>query len=176
MYSVRNWLISGVVMLALVSAPTIGRGANVPDSINIDPLAKLYEKVKFNHAKHISLIKDCAECHHHTTGTQVQEKNCVRCHKNSEAKKTVACRSCHAATPFSAEVLRAKESDRWLYHQDKPGLKGAYHQSCIGCHEKGKGPTGCKECHALTKAGEELYRTGEFAPRPAPGSGKHGGH
>jgi hypothetical protein len=176
MYAVRNWLIGGAMVCALATSPSICRGTGVPDSIPLDSLAQYYEKVNFNHGKHINLIKDCAECHHHTTGTQVADKNCVRCHKLSEANKQVACKTCHAANPFSAEALQAKESNRWLYHQDKPGLKGAYHQSCIGCHAKGKGPTGCKGCHALNKAGEALYNSGEFAPKEAKGSGKHGSH
>ncbi len=172
MYAVRNWLI-GVVVVALASAPSICRGKNIPDSIALDSLVQLYDKVTFDHAKHIALVKDCAECHHHTTGTLVEDSNCVRCHKNSNETKIVACKGCHAAQPFSAATLREKESNRKLYHQDKPGLKGAYHQNCMGCHAKSGGPTGCKDCHPLKKVGEAFYNTGEFAPK-AQGTGKHG--
>ncbi len=174
MYAVRNWLIGGLIMVA-ASAPSICLGKNLPDSIALDSLAQLYEKVKFNHAKHISLVKDCAECHHHTTGTLVEDSNCVRCHKNSNETKVVACKGCHTAQPFSAATLREKENNRRLYHQDKPGLKGAYHQNCIGCHAKSGGPTGCKDCHPLKKAGEAFYNTGDYAPRQAQGTEKHHG-
>ena len=79
MYAVRNWLIGGVLMMALTTAPADSRANAMPDSINLDSLVQLYEKVQFNHTKHIMLVKDCAECHHHTTGTLVQDTNCVRC-------------------------------------------------------------------------------------------------
>ena len=174
MYAVRNWLIGGFVMLSLTTAPAASRAGNVPDSINLDSLAQLYEKVKFNHAGHIMLVKDCAECHHHTTGTLVEDANCVRCHKNSSATTVVACKGCHTVQTFTAEALRGK--NRNTYHMDKLSLKGAYHQNCMGCHDKMGGPTGCQECHALKKAGQAFYNTGEYAPPQAKGNGKHSGH
>lgn len=174
MYAVRNWLIGGIMMMALTMAPPDGWAKSVPDSIKLDALEQLYDNVKFNHTKHIMLVKDCAECHHHTTGTLVEDKNCVRCHKNSGATANVACRGCHAIQPFSAEALRAKNKN--TYHTDKPGLKGAYHQNCMGCHSKMGGPTGCQDCHVLKKAGEAFYNTGSFAPKEASTTGKHGGH
>ena len=174
MYAVRNWLIGGVLMMALTTAPADSRANAMPDSINLDSLVQLYEKVQFNHTKHIMLVKDCADCHHHTTGTLVQDANCVRCHKNSGATKVAACRGCHSAQTFSAEALRQK--DNHTYHMDKLSLKGAYHQNCMGCHSKMGGPTGCQDCHALKKAGEAFYNAGENAPKQAQNKGKHGGH
>jgi len=154
-------------------APANSWAKAMPDSISLDALAQLYEKVKFNHAKHIRLVRDCAECHHHTTGTLTADANCVRCHKNSGATAVVACRGCHSAQTFSAEALREKGKN--IYHMDKLSLKGAYHQNCMGCHAKAGGPTGCQECHALKKAGEAFYNTGRFAPKHAAMNGKHGG-
>ena len=174
MYAVRNWLIGGVLMMALIAAPAAGRAGNTPDSINLDSLGQLYENVKFNHQKHIMLVKDCEQCHHHTTGTLVQDKNCVRCHKNSGATAVVACRGCHAAQTFTAAALREKNKN--AYHMDKLSLKGAYHQGCMGCHTKTGGPTGCQDCHALKKTGEAFYNAGENAPKQARNAGKHGGH
>lgn len=174
MYAVRNWLIAGGIMLALTTAPADCRAKNTPDSIALDSLAQLYEKAVFNHAKHIMLVKDCAECHHHTTGTLVENPNCVRCHKNSGATTVVACRGCHSAQPFSAETVREKVS-KTVYHTDKPGLKGAYHQSCMGCHAKNGGPTGCQDCHPRNKTGEAFYNAGEYAPI-AKTNGKVHGH
>ncbi len=174
MYAVRNWLTGGVLMMALIAAPAGSRATTMPDSIKLDSLAQLYEKVNFNHSKHIMLVKDCEQCHHHTTGTLVQDKNCVRCHKNSGATAVVACRGCHAAQTFSAEALRDKNKN--AYHMDKLSLKGAYHQSCMGCHGKTGGPTGCQDCHLLNKAGEALYNSGEYVPKQAGNKGKHGGH
>ncbi len=130
MYAVRNWLIGGVFMLALIMSPADSRAKATPDTLELDALVNLYEKVHFNHGKHIMLVKDCAECHHHTTGTLAQNPDCVKCHKNSGATASVACRSCHFVQPFSAAALRQK--DKTAYHNDIMGLKGAYHQSLHG--------------------------------------------
>ena len=68
----------------------------------------------------------CAVCHHYT----------------QEDAKHPACKACHA--------IDAGGDIR------KPGLKGAYHRQCIGCHESMKiGKTGCTDCHKAgsTEAG-----------------------
>jgi class III cytochrome C family protein len=173
MYAKKNWLIGGILMLALSAVPPVCRGMNMPDSIALDSLVQLYDKVKFDHARHINLIKDCAECHHHTTGTLVENPNCIRCHKNSSETTVVACKGCHLAQPFSAETVSEKNNK--LYHQDKPGLKGAYHQNCMGCHTKMGGPTGCLDCHPRNKAGDALYNSGANAPKkPQKHAARHG--
>lgn len=171
MYAVRNWLIGGIAILTLTLAPADSRAKSIPDSIKLDSLVNLYERVDFNHAKHITIVKDCAECHHHTTGTLVQDADCVRCHKNSGATPVVACKGCHAAQPFSAAALR--EKNRTAYHMDKLGLKGAYHQNCTGCHSKMGGPTGCQDCHARKKQGDAFYSAGAIAPKQARVDVKH---
>ena len=102
MYAVRNWLIGVVFIVALIASPVCSQAKAPPDTLELDALVNLYEKVNFNHAKHIMLVKDCADCHHHTAGTMAQNPNCVRCHKNSGATANVACRGCHLAQPFSA--------------------------------------------------------------------------
>lgn len=174
MYTVRNWLIIGIFAVALLVPPLCAHSNGLPDSLDLGTLANLYEKVKFDHAKHILLVKECADCHHHTTGTLSQNPNCVKCHKNSGATASVACKSCHLAQPFSAEALRKK--NKTAYHQDIPGLKGAYHLACSGCHQKMGGPTGCEDCHPRNKTGDALYSAGAYAPAPAGGEKKHGGH
>jgi hypothetical protein len=174
MYAVRNWLIGGLFMLALVISPADSRAKAAPDTLELDALVNLYGKVHFNHGRHISLIKDCAECHHHTAGTLTQNPNCVRCHKNSGATASVACRGCHFVQPFSAAALRQK--DKKAYHNDIMGLKGAYHQACTGCHQKmAAGPTGCQDCHARNKSGDAFYSAGAYAPPKAGGEGKQHG-
>lgn len=176
MYTSRNWLSGAILALVMIIAPAVCRGNNIPDIITLDSLAQFYDKVDFNHALHINVLKDCAGCHHHTTGNLVESKNCVRCHKNSSETAVVACRGCHAAQPFSAVALNEKHQEKHLYHQDKPGLKGAYHQSCMGCHTKMGAPTGCKDCHARNKNGEALFNAGSFAPQKASGKTAHKGH
>lgn len=58
---------------------------------------------------------------------------CSTCHHHGTG--TQPCSSCHEA-PFSSQDM------------SKPGLKGAYHERCLGCHEETQGaPTQCNECH-----------------------------
>jgi hypothetical protein len=70
----------------------------------------------------------------HEMHTGVAE-NCAQCH-HTPPGENLACSECHGA-PFDPTDL------------NKPGLKGAYHRQCIGCHKDvGSGPTGCTDCHA----------------------------
>ena len=62
---------------------------------------------------------------------------CQGCHHNSPiGKKPPQCASCHGQ-PFDERKLNS------------PGLLGAYHIQCMGCHaEMGiEKPVGCTECH-----------------------------
>ena len=156
-------------MSASLPAPASARTA--PDSITLNTQGKLYQPFTFNHAKHIIAIKECADCHHHTTGTLVLDQNCVRCHVNSSATAVVACKGCHMENPFSPESLADKKAHPKRYPLDMMGLKGTMHQSCMGCHTKqAKGPVDCLGCHKRTKAGDALYSV-EVVPKP--GQAKH---
>lgn len=146
----------------VAAAPTGG-----PDQITLDRLANLFDAVSFDHKAHVEIAGDCATCHHHTTGDGAGGERCGRCHAQSPKSDVVACRSCHDADPFTAVQLERKADDRYQYHVDKPGLKAAYHWNCLGCHEEAGGPTGCEDCHARTVAGDEFYRSGNFAPKAA---------
>jgi len=172
MYGVRNWLLGGFVILALSLAAQDSRGMSVPETITIDSLTKLYDNVKFDHAKHIMDLKDCAVCHHHTTGTLLEDEKCVKCHRNSDETKVVSCKGCHAKEPFTSASLKAK--DKKIYHRDKPGLKAAYHQSCLGCHKNMGGPTGCEDCHKRNQEGAAFYNSGAYAPKKS--QAKQNGH
>jgi len=174
MHAVCSWLTVGLIALAL-HFPQVSGAAALPERITLDSLEKLYSKVDFDHASHIKMIKDCGVCHHHTTGTLVNDANCIRCHKNSSATQQVACKSCHSVNPFTAETMQAKGQDPTVYHNDKPGLKGAYHQACLGCHTRMKGPTGCQDCHARKPEGDALFHAGAYAPQKPAGK-KHGQH
>ena len=88
-----------------------------------DPFNDLYGPVRFMHMKHATVVRDCAECHHMRPA-------------DPEAKETVSCAACHRDA-FDAKAL------------GRPGLKAAYHQQCMGCHEeRNQGPVGCTDCHA----------------------------
>jgi hypothetical protein len=81
-----------------------------------------YGPVRFMHAKHAVVIKDCALCHHHRP---LEER----------ASETVRCSACHQE-PFNPD------------HPERLGLKAAYHQQCMGCHQQmNRGPVDCNGCH-----------------------------
>jgi len=174
MQKYRFWLAGVMAVLLFAAAPGSSWGITVPDTITLNSQSKLYEPFKFDHAKHITLTKECSYCHHHTTGTLEQDSNCVRCHRNSSETKVVSCRGCHQTDSFSAASMKGK--DPKTYHQDKPSLKAAMHRNCIGCHEKMKGPTGCQDCHKRTKEGDAFYNSGSFSPKNKPGKGRHDAH
>lgn len=159
--------------MALIGPLNLEAAIAPPARVQLDLLSKEFTAVDFDHAAHVNMVGDCAECHHHTAGTPPKNPDCVRCHAAGTATGVVACRDCHSAQPFSAEYLKQQSANRGLYHIDKPGLKAAYHQQCMGCHKDAGGPTDCLDCHARTRSGDQLYRTGEFAPAKGSGVTSH---
>ena len=143
---------------------------DAPDSVTIDVLAQYYEAVEFDHAMHTDVAEDCSVCHHHTTGTGTTDIYCSKCHSEYKELVKVSCQDCHATQPFAAEVIQL-QSQQNLFHSDINGLKGAYHQNCLGCHQQMDGPVGCEDCHAKTEDGEKLFRSGKFAPQASEHAG-----
>lgn len=150
--------------LSLGSA-SAGWGMDLPETVALNSLSQFYAGVEFDHAMHLDVTSDCAVCHHHTTGMALQESRCAKCHKGGDLQARVACRDCHVKEPFSASYLQAKKADSQRYHIDQLGLKGAYHQNCLGCHQQMDGPTGCLDCHSRSEKGDALSRSGAFAPK-----------
>lgn len=175
MHAVKQRMIMAITgALLLVSGTCFGAG--IPDKVTIDSIQKYYSAVDFNHAAHINALKDCGLCHHHTTGAQVNNPNCARCHKNSGAQAVVSCKGCHLAEPFTPEALKnQRDQHPPLYHKDHSGLKGAYHLGCVGCHQKMGAPTGCQDCHTRNEKGDGIFHSGKFAPK-APASPKKSSH
>jgi len=92
------------------------------DSPIIQKTEDHYGPVRFMHAKHAVVIKDCALCHHYRP-------------LDEAASETVRCSACHQQ-PFQKD------------HPERLGLKAAYHQQCMGCHrDMDKGPIDCAGCH-----------------------------
>ena len=138
-----------VVALALgvgvSSAGETTAGGNLPKSLTLGSLSKVYEPVPFNHSGHVSSAGGCADCHHQHGSVQVQ--TCVGCHRIDPAvfKKSVdttkfkPCGECHAPSDRPGRI----------------GLKTAYHQACFKCHKEDVGSgvknlKGCTEmCHVL---------------------------
>lgn len=165
------WALALGVMLLAPAGGLAMDADDAPESVEIDSLAKLYEPVEFDHATHVTLA-ECSDCHHHTTGSGPASPTCARCHDGAEEGESVSCYDCHAAEPFGQENLQKMENPE-IFHIDKPGLKGAYHLNCVGCHQELDGPTGCQDCHTMTEAGEKLFNTGKHAPA---GGGSKTGH
>lgn len=173
MYAFYKTLNRGMALAGLLIWAAAGAGAapEPPTTIQLKSLTQLYGEVTFDHAMHVSLAEGCASCHHHTTGSAPLNRDCLRCHAGGQVSAQVACGGCHSLTPFSAQYLREKDADVQRYHTDQPGLKAAYHLSCLGCHQEAGGPTGCTDCHARNDAGDALFHAGAYAPASSPKGG-----
>lgn len=159
--------------LMILSGGISAQAATPPARVTIDQLSNYFVPVDFDHVGHVDMIGGCSECHHHTTGAVPKNEECQRCHSGGKPVAAIACRDCHAADPFSAAYVREQGADRFRYHLDQPGLKGAYHLNCVGCHRNAGGPVDCVDCHARTDAGDKLYRTGSYTPKPGPADAEH---
>ena len=77
------------------------------------------------HAKHANVIGDCSICHHRMPrekgDTYGQPVTMARLQETKTVP--VGCADCHTQ-PFNPKQLQT------------PGLKGAYHQLCIDCHQE----------------------------------------
>ena len=173
MFVASNWHMRGVLLVLISFLLAVNSYAtDAPETIEINALAKYYEPVEFNHQLHVDVAEDCSVCHHHATGTGTLDPYCAKCHGGFEELETVSCADCHSADPFSAESIH-RQSQEDIFHVDMNGLKGAYHQNCLGCHKEMDGPTGCQDCHSRTEAGDQLYRTGKFAPKASEEAASH---
>ena len=89
-----------------------------------------------SHARWADLSVGCAVCHHYTP----------------EGASHPACRTCH------------ETGDK---HDDmhKPGLKGAYHRQCLGCHREWSHETKCGVCHEPRKEGGAAATSADHASK-----------
>lgn len=174
----RKKTLLGMAALMLLTAPLAAQSwaGEGPGTVELGSLANYYSAVTFDHAMHTGVAASCAECHHHTTGAAPIDPNCARCHKAGDKTSGVACKDCHSDKPFSAEYLKKLEENPQLYHRGKPGLKGAYHRKCLGCHTTMGGPTGCQDCHTRNDKGDALFHSGKYAPPPTASTGHEGEH
>jgi len=107
------------VMPSIDDAPKM----RILDSPLINKYSDLYEQVRFMHAKHANVVKDCTICHHRVPREKGDKYGKPATMKELTGTKTMpkACSSCHDR-PWNPERIHV------------PGLKGAYHQLCIACH------------------------------------------
>lgn len=107
-------------------------------SAAIDPnKADQYKEAKLPHRKiYTALKKGVADNNLASFFHNGETTLCQGCHHNSPAgTKPPRCASCHNKPDADANPLM-------------PGLRGAYHQQCIGCHKVMKiEKTGCTDCH-----------------------------
>jgi octaheme c-type cytochrome (tetrathionate reductase family) len=98
---------------------------HILDSPIIKEYSDLYEPVRFMHSKHANVLGDCTVCHHmHPREEGDKDGEPVTMERFREMKQTPkGCVYCHEH-PFD------------MKHPNKPGLKGAYHQFCMDCHEE----------------------------------------
>ena len=100
----------------------ISTSSQQPDVIILKELESLYVPVVFSHKLHSEMAdfsRGCSICHHH-----------------NPAGPILKCSSCHEKTSLRGDL-------------HKPGLKGAYHRQCMGCHREWSHSTACGNCHAL---------------------------
>jgi hypothetical protein len=111
---------------------------DIPEKVIINKLEKKYQPVEMPHRKIVRALVErigdnrLAAFFHESPGTV-----CQGCHHNSPVStKPPQCGSCHGR-PFDRR------------EPNSPGLYGAYHIQCMGCHtEMGiEKPVGCTECH-----------------------------
>lgn len=167
------WTVAAMILCFSAYGATIAEAGDGPDEVIIDTLTQLYEPVYFDHAMHEEVAdSNCSICHHHTLGTEIEDANCLRCHADSDGADEISCQGCHAVNRFGADYLNNLSADDTLYHQDRLGLKAAFHMRCMNCHEEMGAPNGCQDCHARTDTGDKFFHAGSYTP---PKSGKPAG-
>jgi hypothetical protein len=111
---------------------------DIPEIVMIKNLSKEYEGVNLPHRRIVNALfkgiqEDKLAAYFHTQEGTL----CQGCHHNSPvSKKPPYCGNCHGK-PFDAE------------NPMKPGILGAYHLQCMGCHQEMgmTKPVGCTDCH-----------------------------
>jgi len=114
--------------------------ANMSGDITIKIMEKDYMPAKFPHLRIIKKLTEISKSSKLAKQFHSDQKTiCSSCHHKSPlgAKKEVPlCSTCHSLNMESRKT-------------DTPGLLGAYHRLCLGCHkEMGIKPVDCTGCHA----------------------------
>lgn len=161
MQKVQNLMREKSEPSSLESFPHAGRPIGyknmyVLQSAALNKKTDFFEPVRFSHRTHdVNTGSECSICHHRQSaggddrvGEDLKAMHasidvriggpCASCHEDMTQKPQQRCSECHGF-PNQAD-------DR-----SRTGLKGAYHQQCIGCHEKqppsANAPIDCASCH-----------------------------
>lgn len=117
--------------------------SEIPDSVVISVLSKEYEPAVMPHRKIVNKLREHIESNRMATRFHGHEDVvCQGCHHHgSVGEKPALCENCHGR-PFDEKDTH------------KPGLYGAYHRQCLGCHQSMglKDPSDCAGCHEKRKA------------------------
>jgi hypothetical protein len=120
----------------------LGRGfaaTDVPDSVVISVLSDEYEPAVMPHRKIVEKLRGLVKENKMATHFHGSEDVlCQGCHHNgSIGERPALCENCHGR-PFMVDG------------SNKPGLYGAYHRQCLGCHQSMgmENPSDCQGCHA----------------------------
>jgi len=113
--------------------------SDIPDSVTVGILSDKYEPVVFPHRQIVQrLMEYISDSRIATFFHGHEDVVCQGCHHHSPiGLEPPLCESCHGE-PFN-------ESEPF-----KPGLFGAYHRQCLGCHQSMHidEPSTCEGCHA----------------------------
>ncbi len=124
------------------SIPLVWDKEKVPEKLQLDVISKEYKPAELPHQKIIGKLTTISNNSSlarwfHSARDQAL---CTGCHHKNDFQaidKAPKCIACHNR-PFDPNNL------------GKPGIMGAYHQQCIGCHQAmGQKPTAleCVKCH-----------------------------
>jgi len=114
----------------------------VPETVVMGALSEEYERAEMPHRKIVEKLRQ--HIRDSSTATYFHRSDevvCQGCHHQSPAgEKPPLCQSCHEREPRGSDLL-------------KPGLRGAYHRQCLGCHQSMdiQKPSDCTGCHADKK-------------------------
>lgn len=112
-------------MSATVTTYSAHQPKEGPGVIVLGGHGNMYEPVRFDHNAHA------------TMGSM--NGGCTNCHHYSPKGKFPPCRDCHTQPQ----------------NMGQPGLKGAFHRQCMGCHQEWSHTTDCAYCHAPTGAASD---------------------
>jgi hypothetical protein len=138
-------------------APLFQDKEKVPEKLQIKVLEKEYKPAEFPHMKVVNKLvtisneSSLARWFHSARDQAL----CAGCHHRGElqqaAIKVPKCSTCHNR-PFDPNAL------------GRPGLLGAYHRQCTGCHEAMKQKPVALECVKCHPAKEAVQTAGLIAP------------
>lgn len=97
-----------------------------PGLIVLKGSSNVYDPVMFDHRSHAEMGS--------------MGDGCVSCHHYAPAGHIPPCSDCHLKPSALGQ----------------PGLKGAYHRQCLGCHEEWSGSTDCVYCHPPKETGSTV--------------------